>query len=155
MAGIALWQGSSYMQIRTSGDIATPAVEGPMPVLTAKEFDQDIAGAKRAADEGPMVLTDSGIPCYVFMRHETYQRLTERGQSLRLLLAHPESEDVEFDPPRLGDQPVSPASSRCSCWIPMLFPNSAGQIEPIPEWRHGWTVYPDRDVSLQHYGSRA
>lgn len=74
-----------------------------MPTLTSREFNQDVARAKRAADEGPVIITDRGRPAYVLMRHETYQRLARRGLGIRALLAHPESEDVAFEPPRLGD----------------------------------------------------
>ena len=73
-----------------------------MPTLTSREFNQHVARAKRAANEGPVIITDRGRPAYVLMRHETYQRLAGRGVGLRALLSHPESEDFEFQPPRLG-----------------------------------------------------
>jgi prevent-host-death family protein len=73
-----------------------------MSVLTSREFNQDVARAKRAANEGPVIITDRGRPAYVLMRHETYQRLAARGPGIRALLAHPESDVVEFEPPRLG-----------------------------------------------------
>jgi prevent-host-death family protein len=75
-----------------------------MPTLTSREFNQDVARAKRAANEGPVIITDRGRPAYVLMRHETYQRLAARGSGIRSLLAHQESEDVAFEPPRLGDE---------------------------------------------------
>ena len=77
-----------------------------MPILSSREFNQDIARAKRAANEGPVIITDRGRPAYVLMRHETYQRLTGRGPGIRALLAHQESEDVACEPPRLGDDPL-------------------------------------------------
>jgi prevent-host-death family protein len=77
-----------------------------MPTLTSREFNQDVARAKRAANEGPVIITNRGRPAYVLMRHETYQRLAGRGPGIRALLAHPESEDVPFEPPRLGDDPL-------------------------------------------------
>jgi prevent-host-death family protein len=80
-----------------------------MPTMTSREFNQDVARAKRAANDGPVVITDRGKPAYVLMRHDTYRRLSKQGPSLRELLAHPESEDVEFDPPRMGDEPLRPA----------------------------------------------
>ena len=76
-----------------------------MSTLTSREFNQDIARAKRAANEGPVIITDRGRPAYVLMRHETYQRLAGRALGIRALLAHPESEDVAFEPPRLGGDP--------------------------------------------------
>ncbi len=80
-----------------------------MPTLTSREFNQDVARAKRAANEGPVVITDRGRPAYVLMRHETYRRLAGRGPGIRTLLAHPESENVAFEPTRLGDDPLRPA----------------------------------------------
>jgi hypothetical protein len=77
-----------------------------MPVLTSREFNQDVARAKRAADDGPVIITDRGRPAYVLMRHETYRRLTGGGPGTRALLADPESEAVEFEPPRLGAEPL-------------------------------------------------
>ena len=80
-----------------------------MPTLTSREFNQDVARAKRAANEGPVVITDRGRPAYVLMRHETYRRLAGRGPGIRALLADPEGEDVAFEPARLGDDPLRPA----------------------------------------------
>jgi prevent-host-death family protein len=80
-----------------------------MSTMTSREFNQDVARAKRAAKEGPVVITDRGQPAYVLMRHDTYRRLSRRGPSIRALLADPESEEMEFEPPRLGDEPPRPA----------------------------------------------
>jgi prevent-host-death family protein len=80
-----------------------------MPTITSREFNQDVAGAKRAAKEGPVIITDRGRPAYVLMRHDTYRRLRRRGPGLRALLSHPESEEIEFEPPRLGDEPLGSA----------------------------------------------
>jgi len=75
-----------------------------MTTLTSREFNQDVGRAKRAADQGPVVITDRGRPAYVLMRHDTYRRLVDQGTSIRDLLSHPESEDVAFEPPRLGEE---------------------------------------------------
>ena len=77
-----------------------------MPTLTSREFNQDVARAKRAANQGPVVITDRGRPAYVLMRHDTYQRLAGRGQGIRDLLSHPQGENVAFEPPRLGGDPL-------------------------------------------------
>jgi prevent-host-death family protein len=75
-----------------------------MPTLTSREFNQDVGRAKRAADQGPVIITDRGRPAYVLMRHETYRRLLGEGPSIRALLSHPESEEVVFEPPLLGQE---------------------------------------------------
>ena len=75
-----------------------------MPTMTSREFNQHVARAKRVANKGPVIITDRGRPAYVLMRHETYRRLSRRGPGIRSLLSHPESEDIAFEPPRLGDE---------------------------------------------------
>jgi prevent-host-death family protein len=70
--------------------------------LSSREFNQDVSRAKRAADEGPVIITDRGEPAYVLLRHDAYRRLTREGPSILDLLNQPESADIEFDPPRLG-----------------------------------------------------
>jgi prevent-host-death family protein len=79
------------------------------PTLTRREFNQHATRAKRAADAGPVVITERGRPAYVLMRHETYRRLASQEPGIRVLLAHPESEEVEFEPPRLGGDRPRPA----------------------------------------------
>ncbi len=76
-----------------------------MPRMTSRDFNQDVGRAKRAAKKGPVIVTDRGKPAYVFMQHETYRRLARQGPNVRALLAQPESEDIEFQAPRLGDAP--------------------------------------------------
>jgi prevent-host-death family protein len=75
-----------------------------VPTITSRELNQDVARAKRAANDGPVIITDRGRSAYVLMRHETYRRLSGHGRSIRALLSDPESEDVDFESPRLGDE---------------------------------------------------
>jgi prevent-host-death family protein len=70
--------------------------------ISSRDFNQDVSRAKRAADEGPVIITDRGEPVYVLLRHDAYRRLTGEAASIRDLLAEPGVEDIEFDPPRLG-----------------------------------------------------
>lgn len=70
--------------------------------ISSREFNQDISRAKRAAEKGPVIITDRGQPAYVLLRHNAYQRLAGEGPSIRDLLALPGAEDIEFDPPRMG-----------------------------------------------------
>ena len=70
--------------------------------LSSREFNQDVSRAKRAADDGPVVITDRGEPAYVLLRHDAYRRLTEGGPTIRELLSQPGAEDIDFDPPKLG-----------------------------------------------------
>jgi hypothetical protein len=77
--------------------------------FSSREFNQNIGRAKRAADMGPVVITDRGEPSYVLLRHDAYRRLTGDGPTIRELLDRPGVEDIEFDPPRLGSGIFRPA----------------------------------------------
>ena len=70
--------------------------------LSSRDFNQDVSQAKRAAESGPVVITDRGRPAYVLMRHETYRRLIGERTSIRQLLHQADGGDFTFDPPRLG-----------------------------------------------------
>lgn len=76
--------------------------------LTSREFNQDTGRAKKAAEEGPVFITDRGRPAHVLLSIEEYQRLTGGKRSLAEALAMPGLEDIEFDPPRIevGLRPV-------------------------------------------------
>ena len=50
--------------------------------FTSRDFNQDTAGAKRAAKDGPVFITDRGQPAYVLMTFEAYSRLAGRLPSL-------------------------------------------------------------------------
>ncbi len=68
---------------------------------TSREFNQDTSGAKRAAADGPVFITDRGVPAHVLLTIEDYRRLSGDEPSIADLLAMPGAEDIEFDPPRL------------------------------------------------------
>ena len=74
-----------------------------MQTLTSREFNQDTARAKRAANDGPVFITDRGRRAYVLISNAEYERLTRQPRSIAEALAMPGVEDIEFDPPRMGD----------------------------------------------------
>jgi len=77
--------------------------------LTSREFNQDISGAKNAAQRGPVFITDRGRPAYVLLTIEDYQRLACSNMSLVEALAQSDVADFEFKPPRVGGM-VKPAN---------------------------------------------
>jgi len=77
--------------------------------LTSREFNQDASGAKKAANDGPVIITDRGRPAHVLLSIEEYQRLTGNTQSIVDLLAMPNAEDIDFDPPKLPAKLFKPA----------------------------------------------
>ncbi len=68
---------------------------------TSREFNQDTSGAKKAAQEGPVFITDRGRPAHVLLTIEDYRKLSGSEPSIVDLLAMPGAADIEFDPPRL------------------------------------------------------
>ena len=72
--------------------------------ISSQEFNENISRAKKAAQNGPVFITDSGCPGHVLITIEEYERLTGKpyaSQTLVDALAMPGAEDIDFDPPRL------------------------------------------------------
>lgn len=68
-------------------------------MVTSREFNQDVSAAKRAADEGPVIITDRGDPAYVLLTIEEYRELTGDGMDLVDRLSMGESaDDIDFVP---------------------------------------------------------
>ena len=70
--------------------------------LSSREFNQDTSRAKKAAQEGPVFITDRGEPAHVLLSIEQYRKLTGGRMSAAEALAQPDAPgvDFEFDPPR-------------------------------------------------------
>lgn len=72
--------------------------------ISSRVFNQDVGKAKRAAEDGPVVITDRGKPAFVLLKHEDYVRLSGRKKSLVDMLADDRPEaDFDFEFPRLSD----------------------------------------------------
>jgi prevent-host-death family protein len=76
--------------------------------ISSREFNQDAGGAKKAADKGPVIITDRGRPSHVLLSFEYYRKLLGAGPSLLDVLAQKEEGDFDFDPPRMGDVVTRP-----------------------------------------------
>lgn len=76
--------------------------------ISSRQFNQDTSRAKKAAAKGPVIITDRGRPVHVLLSIEEYRKLTGRCQNIMDLLAMPEAESIEFEPPRLGDEIPAP-----------------------------------------------
>ena len=70
--------------------------------ISSREFNQDAGGAKKAAEKGPVIITDRGRPSHVLLRFEDYQKLAGAQRSFLDVVAQDEDDDIEFDPPRMG-----------------------------------------------------
>ena len=70
--------------------------------LSSRELNQDVSRAKKAAQSGPVFITDRGKPAHVLLSIEAYRRLTGQRESIIDLLADTEAAEVSFEPGRLS-----------------------------------------------------
>jgi prevent-host-death family protein len=77
--------------------------------ISSREFNQDTSRAKKAARKGPVFITDRGRPAHVLLSNSEYRKITDKQESILDLLAMPEADEIEFEPPRLGDELFPPA----------------------------------------------
>lgn len=73
--------------------------------VSSREFNQDAGRAKKAANDGPVFITDRGRPAHVLLSIEEYRLLTGATAKIADLLALPGVEDIEFEVPRARDLP--------------------------------------------------
>jgi prevent-host-death family protein len=66
-----------------------------MSTMTAREFNHDVSAAKRAAADGPVVITDRGNPAFVLLSIDDYESMMGRRSLLEALQM---DEDIEFEP---------------------------------------------------------
>lgn len=78
-------------------------------MMSSREFNQNPSEAKRAAEAGPVIVTDRGEPAFVLLKYDAYQRLSGAGGRSIVDLLRQDEADFDFDPPRLGDDLVRPA----------------------------------------------
>lgn len=69
--------------------------------LSSRELNHDLGRAKKAALDGPVVITDRGKPAHVLLSYADYLRLSGKRRTLLEALTMPGMEDIEFDPPKL------------------------------------------------------
>lgn len=76
--------------------------------LSGRELNQDLGRAKRAANGGPVIITDRGRPAHVLLSFDEYKRLTGKMRTLGDLLAAPGAEDIDLPLPQRTEhsQPV-------------------------------------------------
>ncbi|TKJ79432.1 prevent-host-death protein [Pseudomonas sp. CFBP13509] len=68
--------------------------------ISSREFNQDTSGAKKAARQGPVFITDRGKPAHVLLSIEDYQKLTGLNANIVDLLVMPEAADIDFETER-------------------------------------------------------
>lgn len=74
-----------------------------MTTFSSREFNQDVGGAKRAAQSEPVFITDRGKPTHVLMSFEAYRAMSGQTETLVDLLALTEGVNIDLDAARAGD----------------------------------------------------
>ena len=67
--------------------------------MSGREFNQDTSGAKKAAERGPVYITDRGRPAHVLLTYEAYEQLLGTQHVLDRLAEPAGIEDVTFTVP--------------------------------------------------------
>jgi prevent-host-death family protein len=89
------------MEVRFQGRFAFT-----ITTLSSEEFDHNPSGAKRAAKDGPVFITDHGRHAYVLLTMEEYRKIAGKRESILDLLAMPEMAEIDpdFEYPRMGGE---------------------------------------------------
>ena len=70
--------------------------------LSSRELNQDIGRAKKAANSGPVFITNRGKPAHVLLSIEDYRRLAGERRNLVDALFMAGLSDIDFEPQRAG-----------------------------------------------------
>ena len=77
--------------------------------MSSRQFNQDTSGAKKAAENGPVYITDRGRPAHVLMTFDDYEELVGPHRVLDLLAEPAGVADIEFAAPKNSDVARPPA----------------------------------------------
>lgn len=81
----------------------------PTTTMSSRQFNTDVAAAKRAAKDGPVVVTDRGEPAFVLLTHDAYRRLAGEEKNIVELLRDAAGADIDFEPVKFGEGLIRPA----------------------------------------------
>ena len=73
--------------------------------VSSRDLNQDVSRAKKAARNGPVVITDRGKPSHVLMTYTEFERLTGQQHNLVDALSMPGLSEIEFTPSRVEIMP--------------------------------------------------
>lgn len=67
--------------------------------ITSREFNRDVSAAKRAAEHGPVTITDHGRPSHVLMTAEEFERLSGARELVGDRLWSRGTDDIDLELP--------------------------------------------------------
>ena len=74
----------------------------PLASMTSADFNQNPSKAKKAANDGPLVITEHGEARYVLVRYSDFKDHWRKAKNLYDALSHPDSRfDEDFLPERV------------------------------------------------------
>ncbi|MDB5895019.1 MAG: prevent-host-death protein [Rhodoferax sp.] len=76
----------------------------PIHTFSSRDFTRDVGAAKRAANDGPVFITDRGRPAFALLKIEAYYQLAGHQEASLLDVMDglpPDLADVDFEAPRL------------------------------------------------------
>ena len=71
--------------------------------LSSRQFNQDVGRAKKAAQLGPVIITDRSRPAHVLLTFNEYKKITRTPTKIADMLAMPGAADIELVLPTLRD----------------------------------------------------
>ena len=80
-----------------------------MSIMSMRQHSQDLSGAVKAANKEPVFLTNRGKTTHVLLSIKDYEKLKGKPMSIVEMLRHPESDHIDFDPPKLEGPLFIPA----------------------------------------------
>lgn len=73
--------------------------------ITSREFNRDVSAAKRAAEQGPVTITDHGRPSHVLLTAEEFDRLSGRLEPMGDRLWRDQDPSIGLDLPKRRVEP--------------------------------------------------
>ncbi|MES5045663.1 type II toxin-antitoxin system Phd/YefM family antitoxin [Rhizobium nepotum] len=71
-----------------------------MTRFSSREVNHDVSKAKKAAQAGPVIITDRGKPSHVLMTYSEFERLTGKRRNLVDALSMTGLSTIELNTPR-------------------------------------------------------
>lgn len=73
--------------------------------ITSRDFNRDVSAAKRAAEQGPVTITDHGRPSHVLLTAEEFDRLSGRQELMGDRLWQNQDPGIELPLPERRVEP--------------------------------------------------
>jgi prevent-host-death family protein len=69
----------------------------PVTTVSSREFNQHVGEAKKAAQTGPVFITDRGEQTHVLLNIKEYKRITVKERTLTEILHYPPLAQIDDD----------------------------------------------------------